>query len=151
MFLLSYDKVDFYMNKTQKDPDFKGVVGRLSTMILFRNQKELKESRQKICEEIYTTLSIVIYAQKNFWLLDALNEKIELFKSAGLMNFWLDKYVDRRITNVKQTKSPEVLTLSHLKGSFGMLLCGSLISFVVFLAELLIYKTFNHSKRYFST
>jgi hypothetical protein len=39
----------------------------------------------KTCKETFATASLVVYAQKNSVLLNEINEKIELFKSIGLI------------------------------------------------------------------
>lgn len=80
---------------------------------------------------------ITIYATKNYFLVDALNEKIEMMKSAGLIDFWLDEFVDKGYLRVKIPKYPKVLTLTHLTGSFQVLIFGLLASLVAFLLEFL--------------
>jgi hypothetical protein len=80
----------------------------------------------------------VIYTKKNFFLLDAMNEKIEQLKAAGLIEFWLFQEIDKNIINVKEAVQPKVLSLQHLSGCFQILLFGLVFSAVVFMIELLV-------------
>lgn len=131
------ENLEYFMTKVQTDPSSKGAVIRLKTMMLYYNQKASEEFRRTICKEAFASVSMVIYSQKNFVLLDEFNEKIELFKSAGLIDFWCSQQIDRILMKVEVSNQPKVLTFEHVKGCFWILMMGSLISFVVFLVELL--------------
>lgn len=82
----------------------------------------------------------MIYSKKNFYLLDALDEKIDILKAAGLIEFWHFQDVDKRFLNVKEPKDPKVLTTKHLMGCFHILFFGCVASFMVLLFELLLTK-----------
>lgn len=79
-------------------------------------------------------LPIVIYTKKDFFLVNEIDNEIEIFKSAGLIEFWDFKSNDHKVTG--SMLNP--LTLDHLNGSFQILLIGSVVSLIVFVMELLI-------------
>lgn len=129
-----------HLNEVRVDPHFKGAVVRSLAMTIYDNQKDSKERRLLVCKEIFITMPVVIYVKKNFYLLDALNEKIEMLVAAGLINFWHFKDLDKNILKVKDTKLPQVLTLNMLMGCFYLLMIGCCSSFVFFIIENLHYK-----------
>jgi hypothetical protein len=88
----------------------------------------------------------VIYAKKDFYLLDRINEKIYNLKTSGLINYWEIQSTRRK--TLKKTKHPKVLTLSRLIGSFYVLLFGWLMSFIVFVVEFVFSKV-NHKCFFF--
>lgn len=126
--------IEKYLNKTLSDANFKAVVGRLLTMTLYYNQQTDEPKRLKICKEAFSTVPVVIYYQKNFWFTDAINEKIEILKSAGLIEFWYLKYIDKGMKDIVD-KRPKVLRLEHFQGSFVLLSCGFVISLMVLIIE----------------
>lgn len=76
-----------------------------------------------------------MFTRKDFYLLDAIDEKIALFKSAGLIDLWRYRGQDSKQT---KTNLPKVLKLYQLTGCFYVLIFGSFISFCVFLLEVLV-------------
>lgn len=81
------------------------------------------------------TIPVVIFARKNFYLVDAISDKILNFQAAGLIEYWHAQSVDKRFLNTQVSKSPEKLTVNHLFGSFILLLGGLSIGFVILLME----------------
>lgn len=79
----------------------------------------------------------MIYTVKDFYLYKALNERIELLKSAGLVDFWHFQDIEKRFGDEKEKMQPKVLKLSHFVGSFQILLIGWVISFVRFCVEII--------------
>lgn len=84
------------------------------------------------------TVPIVIYAKKHFYLIQAMNEKIESLKVAGLIDYWYSSQFLKDFT--KQQKSPEVLTMHHLSGCFQIWASGCAFSCFVFFAEFAVDK-----------
>lgn len=84
------------------------------------------------------TVPIVIYAKKHFYLIQALNEKIESLKVAGLIEYWYSSQFLKELT--KEQKSPEVLTMRHLSGCFQIWVAGCLISSVLLGVEFIVCK-----------
>lgn len=118
------------------NPSFKGALTISMLDVLYINQIRSKSSQYKICKEVVSTNPVVIYTRKNFYLIDALNNKIEQLKSAGLVEFWQLKHIDQKLLNFKESSEPIVLVMVHLIGCFCLLVTGCAASFVVFLFEL---------------
>jgi hypothetical protein len=95
-----------------------------------------KSSPIIVCKEIMLAIPVVIYSQKDFYLLDALNEKIEMFNAAGLIDFWQSEpFSQKYLDNEKKVKHPEVLRMTQLFGCFEILFSGCVLSFALFLLE----------------
>jgi hypothetical protein len=78
----------------------------------------------------------VIYARKNYFLLDELNKHIENLKAAGLIELW-----HKQNFNIKQQDERpglKALSLDDFRGCFYLFLCGVLSSLAVFCGEALI-------------
>lgn len=132
------DKRSFYFKKVQSDPTFKGAVLRSLTMSLYVNQIKPKNERFQICKEVFLNIPVVIYSLKDFYLLDEMNEEIEKLRSTGLIEYWNYEYVDKKFLKIEEVKAPSKLNFDHLLGSFEVLLCGLLLSILVFSVECLI-------------
>lgn len=126
-----------YLNKVQSNPHFKGAYGISKFKVLYLNQKRDEESNYKICRENFLTIPVVIYTRRDFYLLGALNSKIDRLKSAGIIEFWQEQEVDIKLLNQKESTQPRTLTISQFHGSFQVLLMGLMTSFVMFLIEML--------------
>lgn len=129
-----------YLNRIQTDPTFKGVFGQSLMRILYINQQKHRRVHYKISKKIFLTLPSVIYAKKNFYLLQAIDEVIEILSCAGLIEFWHNKYIDKRFLNIRDPPFPKRLGLHHLSGCFLILSYGLGLSFAVFLGELFLSK-----------
>lgn len=96
-------------------------------------------SNCKILREPVLKTSVVLYFRKHHFLLPAVNRKISLFKSAGLIDFWISSFEQ---TNSKNTKlvsgGPTVLTFHKMSGIFKAWFYGLLITTVTFIFEILI-------------
>lgn len=126
-----------YLNHIRTDPYYKGVYANSLFKALYLNQVSPKDSRYNICKEPYSTYPIVIYAKKNFYLIDALNEKISLMQAAGLIEFWYYQDLDIRYLVTTFTEPLKTLTMKHLGGCFQILFFGLALSFLAFILELL--------------
>lgn len=128
-----------YKEKIHNDPSFKVAFAEEYTISVYDNQMSPKDQRNKICKEIFLTIPIVVYTRRDFFLLSAMNKKIEDFKTAGLINFWISEDLNMEIMKKIDPTYPRVLTLAQLIGGFQLLLFGCLISFVVFIVEILVH------------
>lgn len=122
-------------SKIQSDPSVKLAFLEALTMLLYSNQKTSEDKRINIAKETFATVPLVIYSKQNFWLLDTINKKIQLFKAAGLIKFWFQKFVDTDTLKVVKTTSPKVLEIHQFQGCIIVLLVGLAFSFLVFLLE----------------
>ena len=107
------------------------------TTILYSNQQKSMHKRHNICKETVMSIPVVILTQKNFYLLDAFNQKLDILKASGLIDFWYQEDVKKKL-KLDVAKSPQVLSLTELFACFQILLFGMISSFLVFLAELTI-------------
>ena len=119
------------------DSDFKGTMGRPLSSVLYFNLQILKDKRLIICRETYMLIPVVIFAQKDFFLLDAFNEKLDIMNQAGLIDFWYKKDFKNIDLRDEITKSPKVLSLTDFLACFQVLIFGLIASFIVFLIELI--------------
>lgn len=134
--VITNSEKNFYLRKIQSDATFKGAYIRSLTMTLYNNQISDKNSRFKICKEALMTTPVVIYTRKDFYLLDSFNEKIEIFKAAGLIDYWNFKNIDKKHLNYEETTNRKVLNLHHLFGCFQVLISGLIFSLIAFILEL---------------
>lgn len=144
---MTLSEVDQYLNKIRSDPNFKGAVGRSLTRILYANHINSQDRRFTICKEIVMTIPAVIYTPKDFYLMDSLNERIQMLKAAGLIDFWHFQDIDRQISIYEDLEYRKTLTLAQLLGSFQILGIGLGLCFVVFVIELLCHKVTDINQR----
>lgn len=133
------------LNKIQKEDSFKAAYGISLTAILSINQLKPPETQHKICKEVVLTLPIVIYAKRNFYLTEKLNEKIKTLKAAGLTDYWQFQSIKENFLKFKEKSSAKVLSLTRLKGCFHVLIAGELLSILIFFLELVNSKLDNIS------
>lgn len=124
--------------KVRRDPTFKGVVGRSLSRIHYLNKIESNHEPFNVAKEVFVTFSVVVFTRKNFFLIRALNEKIETMKAAGLVEFWYYQHVDKRPLQAKDTKQPRALTTQNMIGCFHILIFGWILSLTAFVVERLI-------------
>lgn len=115
--------------------DFKGAVASDIMNILFTNQQRPSHLRFKICKELLAFVPTVIYTKKNFYLLDQINKNIDLLKSAGLIDFWNYKLIDKQKIKEEKTNDLKVINLKDLTAVFIVLISGIAISYIVLIYE----------------
>jgi hypothetical protein len=79
---------------------------------------------------------MVIYARKDFYLLDPINDKIEALKASGIINYLY--FRSKKKNSVSLSKTTKVLSLKSLFGSFQLLFFGCFVSFSVFISEIAV-------------
>ena len=151
--LLNYSFISFYsvssksrfnqtiriMNSGGKNAIFE-VYSELIYQFINKNLTSLQ-----ICREPYITIPTVIYTKKDFYFLQALNEKIEELKGTGLIEYWFSMQFVKEFG--RDDDSPKILTLNHLSGCFLILAGGCFISFIAFILELIIFKLKKRSNK----
>lgn len=123
------------MQKIRSDSTLKATFGQSHLLTVFYNQVSTRDLRYTYCRETFMTVPSVMYTRKNFYLYDSLNEKIEILRAAGLIDFWQFQYIDKRFIGVKESIHPRVMTMYQLLGCFGILCIGCGISFLIFVSE----------------
>jgi hypothetical protein len=99
-----------------------------------RNKNLPDEQKLSICRQNFATASLVVYAQKNSVFLEEINEKIEVFASAGLTEMWVEKFVSKN-TKKPAENEPKALNFGQVKACFVTLVIGSLTSLIAFVVE----------------
>jgi hypothetical protein len=115
------------------NPNANYAVIRIAAKVRNRNLKQPEDFKLKICKEAFTMAPIVIYTQRNSIFVEEINEMLDLFKSAGLVMHWHDKFVDKDMKTVNN--EPKALEFSHIKASLILLAIGYALSFASFLTE----------------
>lgn len=106
------------------------------------NQMRDEESRYKICKESVLTIPIVVYTKKNFYLLEALNSIIENLKSSGFIELWQIRKDNDKFLKSGGSNQPQILRTSQFFGSVQVLMIGCVISFMIFVTELILHTMF---------
>ena len=121
----------------QRDENLKIASGRPYENAVYTNMNLPPHEKVRLCRDPLRTFSVVIYTRKNFFLLDAMNEKIGMLKASGLIGLWHFQNfgVERKIP---ESSFPRQLTTEHLMGCFYILFIGCGISFLTFLIEMSI-------------
>lgn len=116
--------------------DFKGGVCSTMDEVLYLNKLNHKNFTYRVLPEYLYWFNNVIYFRKNSPFIKAFDEKISLFKSAGLIEFWVSKYLDVAYLNFKETsKAPRKFNIEQLEGGLRLWIYGCLISSLVFIFE----------------
>ena len=108
------------------------------------------EDRLKVCKELLLTYPVVIYTTKNFYLLESINEKLNLINAAGLIDFWHSQIVNSKFLKAREEKSNKKLGLKHLNAVFYLFCLGLTVALIVFTLEVIgeskIFKSFIQMK-----
>ena len=125
-------KIEDFQMKTL-DPNFKGaVVGPLSEVI-YANLKNFKKFTFRVLPEILFSVPVAMYFPKNHFLVNEINSKISILKSAGLIDWWTSKYLQGRKEPL--TIVPAKLNIKHLAGGFYIFIGGFTIAVICFIIE----------------
>lgn len=135
---MEFDELEKYEKSISKNILVSTAVLNTRTMILNSFLREIVQNDIEICKEIFAKAPLAIYTVKDFWLLEEISEKIELFKAAGLIDLWYFQSVDKVTPISKEMmKKPKRLKLSHFQGCFIIFSIGCGFSFLVFVVEVL--------------
>lgn len=122
--------------KNTLDPYSKDALVSSYDEILHLNQHHQKNFSFNVCNEIILTVPVVFYIQKNSYLTEVLNEKIDDLKSAGLIDYWISKYLDPKYLKFKKSEQgPRKLNFNELSGAFQLLAFGSVVAATAFVIE----------------
>lgn len=131
------------------DSSFKGGIIQPLLEVIFLNQQNFKTHTFNVLDEYLIDVQIVNYFPKNSYLIDRMDAKIGVMKAAGLVNLWMEKYIDKSYIKIKQQQSGlKVMKIQQLLGGFEILFIGFGTAIVIFFAELVKLKRLGRS--YFS-
>lgn len=119
------------------DSSFNGGVVSTNDIVMKFNKIYHESFTLKVLEEVITALPIVIYFRKNSYLVKIFDEKLDAFKSAGLVGYWTEIHLQSQFSKLKVIKvGPKKMTVKTLEGAFQIIASGWLLSFIAFAAEL---------------
>lgn len=105
--------------------------------VIYSNMQHKHSFTQKVCKEYIWTDNMVMFFPKNFYLIEAINDRVSKFIDSGVMSHLVGKYVDLRYWHVKAFKNgPQKLKFEHLAGAFWLLLALLLMSVNVLVIEI---------------
>lgn len=123
------------------DPTFDGTVALAKGMTIYQNQMNRNGVQNIILKERVMSIPSAIFTPKNFFLIPALNDKIQMLKSGGLIDHWHSMEIDKRFENIAaENKGPKALSVRHFIGCFQMLALSYFISFLAFINELILWR-----------
>lgn len=79
---------------------------------------------------------VVIYVPKDFYLTEAINEKISFLQAAGLIEYWHSQIIDERYLKVIESKQPRGIKLEYLSGCFLIWISSCFFAILIFLGEI---------------
>ncbi|CRK90115.1 CLUMA_CG003833, isoform A [Clunio marinus] len=132
---LNNEDLPEFLKQITTNPNFKAAYANALLFTDYLNLKNSDES-QHICKEVFATnLPVVIYSLTDFYLLNALDEKLITIIKAGLIDHWTRESCRQNVRKVQESIKPKVLTFDDLEGSFLVLIFGCLLGFIAFLCE----------------
>lgn len=127
--------VDSYLMKTL-DPYSKSATVTSNDEVVFQNKKNFKNFTYNVCNEVILTIPTVFYLHKDSYLTEVFNEKIDNLKSAGLIDYFISKYLDPKYLRVKRIEQgPRKLNLTELIVAFKLFGYGIASASIAFLIE----------------
>lgn len=120
------------------DSSFKGGIVQPLLEVIYLNQQNYKNFTYQVLKEYLFDVQIVNYFPKNFYLVEPMNDKIGILKAAGLVNLWMERFIDKSYIKIKQQKTnAKTMKIQQLFGGFQVLIIGVLLSTFVFGLEIL--------------
>lgn len=120
------------------NPSFKGGVIQPLLEVIYANQLNYKNHTFNVLQEYLLDVQIVFYFPKSFYLTKPIDLKIGVLKAAGLVNLWMERYIDRSYIKIKQLKTKaKIMNIQQLSGGFQILVLGLTIATVAFISELI--------------
>lgn len=111
--------------------------------VIIANMENRNSFAHVVCKEMIHTLNVVMYFQKNFYLIQKIDEVISSLLSSGIPEHLALKYIDMRYWHMKRVdKGPQKLTLKHFQGAFDIFIILASISITVF-----VFEIFSHMVR----
>lgn len=109
----------------------------IMTSIIHSNIKHKGSFVHTVAKEHLWTDFLALFYPKNFYLIETIDKKLNAFLSSGIINYFVDRYVDMLHWHIKVLDTgPQTLTLEHLRGAFNLWLAILLIAAIVFFIEI---------------
>lgn len=133
MVSLKKERLDITI-RLRRDENFKAA--QLASLIDIQLYNILFNNEATYCKDVIVTIPIVMYTKKDFYLLNAINRKIQQIIEAGLVEFWFLERVNSSYYMKKEESSPEILNMDELSGGFAILYLGLIFSSIAFFIEI---------------
>jgi hypothetical protein len=127
-----------FINKLVNNPTAKYAVIRLAVKLYYQNQRLPANLRFVICKEPFIMAPMIMFTQKNSVFMEEINQKLELFISAGLTELWIKKFLNSKAKEFGNHQT--ALSVEIMEGCFVLLMMGISASFIAFLVEKLCGK-----------
>lgn len=105
--------------------------------VLYANQLNHKQFAYTILKEYWFINNIVMYMQKDFYLVDDFNEIISRLTSSGLINYWVSNEI-RLKEKTAEVYLPMGLNIFQMQGIFEIWLYGLILSSICAILEIII-------------
>ncbi|KAG5675518.1 hypothetical protein PVAND_005414 [Polypedilum vanderplanki] len=122
------------------DSNYKAGVLGSEEHVAWLNQKETPEKFYHYTEEVVSVFNLCIYMHRQTCLAHNVNENIIKLTNSGLMESWKKKFVDRSYLKLRINEEPKQLDNEKLAGAYKLLIYGLIISFIVFIVELISFR-----------
>jgi hypothetical protein len=100
-------------------------------------------SQCKVLSEPLLINHLVLFFRKNHFLVETVDDKIGIFKAAGLNDFWISKYGNKK-KPIWIDNGPKVITLHTISGTCKLLLYGLILALISFIIEKVLHKKCFH-------
>lgn len=105
---------------------------------MYRNQKTHENFTLQLFQHDLLMANVVMYFRKNFFLKESIDRTLKKLSNAGLIQYWINQFVDRRYLYWKNARTEPFQTkLIHLRGAFTVGFIGLGLSSLVFVVEIL--------------
>jgi len=115
--------------------------------VLYKNFINRHNYTLNVCPVTIYTNSFVFFCTRNFYLVNEINNLIGQFKSSGLIEFVLSKYVDPTYVaafNKKVKQPPTPFEYSRLEGIFKLHFYLLGLCIVTFVGEILVSRLYRN-------
>lgn len=123
------------LNGDLLDSEFKGGLLSSEEHTAYLNAEVFPDKYFHCADEVVSTFNLCIYMHRQSCLSEEINQYILSFKSTGLLDAWVKKFVDRKYLKERVTSEPKVLVNEQLLGTYEVLVFGLLLASLVFLLE----------------
>jgi hypothetical protein len=138
--VIGRDERNDIINEIATNSKFNGALLRSYTGTLYANQLNFNKTISLICKEIFMMFPVVIYCQKNYFLTEAIDEKIEILQAAGLIDYWHSEIIDTRFMKIEESKQPKGIKFESISGCFYIWIISCTASFLTFFGEVFMGK-----------
>lgn len=115
-----------------------GALLRSYTGALYSNQLNFNKTISLLCKQIFMMFPVVMYVQKDFYLTEAIDEKIQLLQAAGLIEYWHSEIIDPRFMKKQESKQPRGIKLEYISGCFYIWIISCTASLLTFFGEIIM-------------